>query len=178
MVNKKNTILHSNYTKNMDRFNAAMENDSQIEALMILYSVFEQVTSNLVVRLASLSDESHEFFTSEIGNSRIVSLRQKIRMLKKHIRNNKQTVGVIFKGNEGIDELLSSLEHINQYHDQRNVIAHHLMLSDVDYDELRDINNNLKLEFRILDKNLKRVKSYIEKNGVHADVSDLPSRLE
>ncbi|MBQ3411839.1 MAG: hypothetical protein IJG67_02280 [Oscillospiraceae bacterium] len=175
---EKKEVLHRNYKKNMDRFKRALGDNYQIEALLIIFAVFEQTTNNLIVRISSLSEKNHLDILDAVQNNELNNISKKIRWIQHYIRDNIEEILSILKESGKVEELKSSLKDLNKYRTCRNVIVHDLMLSDVSYEGLKDINIKCLDIFRVLDKTNKAIKRFINANGIDLDVSDVSLALD
>lgn len=183
IISNKEQLLHRNYKTNFDRFKSAKNNGYQIEALLVIFAVFEQVLSNMIVRISSIDNECYLFIKKELRiNSKktkiFITLHKKIELIRSFMKKNENIVLNIIGKDSKLNELSSSLKKLNDIRIYRNDIVHDLMLRNVDYDEIESINDECVKIYRVLNKTASSIKRFISKNNIDRDVSDISNLLD
>ena len=174
---KKTELIHKNYKINFDRFNKAFENNFQLEALLIIFAIFEQVTSNILVRLASINEYCNAFIHSNL-KSKNVTLKLKIDTIRDLLKSKNIDSLIVIKTDKRIVEFLDVLNELDSYRKVRNSLVHGLMLSEMSYEEIIKINIRCKEIYKVLNKNANSIKAYISKNNIEVDMSELSKLLD
>ena len=171
---EKNQRLHENYTKYFERFNDSFKNGYQLEAFLIIIAMHEIVTKNMIIRIASINNENHAFMKENIEKG---AFYNRIECLKKYFNSNKTELNEILKKNGSREEILDALNEVNKYRNFRNDVYHDLLMQNFNYDELKEINEKLLEDYKVLNKNQKRIIRYIKKNNNDSNVDDIVDLL-
>ena len=175
-MERKKTVLHKNYKKNIDLYNEAIEKGCQIEAMVIIFAVIEQVANNMIVRMSSIDEDAYTKVKSKLN--KMQSLAYKITTIRSLVSNNK-TIREVIGDKEDFKELMNSLNCLDKLRkNYRNDVIHNLMLINLEYKDLLNVNEKAFEIFRVLDKNNKRIKRFVEKKDNVIDASDISKFLD
>lgn len=180
-IKEKKDFLHKNYVFNFTRYKSAEEDGYYLECTTIIYAIIEQMTRNILINLASIKKDYHDYIKDEFPNKKknsFIPLKTKVNVILKFINNYEKDFIKILKKEERIVLLRDKLNELFNLLDNRNEFVHNLMLSKAKYEDLLNINDNLVKCFRTLSNSNRLIKEYAKNNKHSIDVDDIVEILE
>ena len=181
-IQEKRKKLHANYKLNFQRFKKARENDYQIEALIIMESMFEHLTNIFIIRLSSLSKNNKEHFSKLLKpykrDRKFATLMKKVEWIIEFIDNNNLKNTHMIEKTKEKEELIEAFKTIQEEQDLRNEIVHRIMFSNKTYEEICVTNKKLIESRKRISKYAARLNNYIKTKTKLEDVNEIVSILE